>query len=75
MQRFFRVDVKHIGYLRFIIESYEGLAQLSSLPGRCEVAWVVPRDLVPDAERLARALDVEIGLVPIPRPQDWPASL
>jgi hypothetical protein len=69
---FFRVPMEQIAYVRFIVESYEGLALCTSLPGRCEMEWQVPRELLPEAQLLALALAREAGLVPIARPADWP---
>jgi hypothetical protein len=68
---YFRVEASQIGYIRFIVESYEGLAQVTSLPGRAQLEWIVPRSLLPQAEALARALAAETLLVPIERPEDW----
>ena len=61
-----------IAYVRFIIEAYDGLAQVTSLPGRGEMEWLVPDELIAQAEALASALAEEAGLTPIPRPEDWP---
>jgi hypothetical protein len=71
-RRYFRLPLDQIAYVRFVVESYEGLAQVTSLPGRAEMEWVVPVPLTPVAESLARALALEAGLVPIERPEDWP---
>lgn len=69
---FFRLAEADIAYVRFIVESYEGLAQVTSLPGRGEVELVVPAELAPEAMALAAALGEEITLAPIERPADWP---
>ena len=45
-QLFFRLPREQIAYVRFIVESYEGLAQVTSLPGRGEMEWLIPRPLV-----------------------------
>jgi hypothetical protein len=58
--------------VRFTVEAYEGLAQVTSLPGRGEMEWRIPEGLLAAAEALSRALELEAGLVPIPRPPDWP---
>ena len=71
-RRYFRVELDQIAYIRFVIESYEGLALITSLPRRAEVEWVIPNGLIEEAEALARALAAEVTLVPIPRPADWP---
>ena len=65
IHRFYRVEKSQIAYLRFIVESYEGLAQISSLPGRAEVEWTIPWDLKTQAEQLAKELAKEIMLLPI----------
>ena len=43
-----------------------------TLPGRAEVRWTVPPGQEDAAEALAQALRREIGMVPIPPPDDWP---
>ena len=58
----FRVPRGEIGYVRFVLEAYEGLAQIESAPGRDEVTWVVPDDRVGEALELAAALEGEIDL-------------
>ncbi len=72
---YFRLPLSQIAYARFIVESYEGLAQVTSLPGRGEMEWIVPLGMVALADALARALGHEVGLVAIPRPEDWPESI
>jgi hypothetical protein len=57
--------------VRFVVEAYDGLAQVTSRPGRAEMEWLVPPGQEREAQRLARALQREAGLTPIPRPQDW----
>ena len=58
----FRVAREHIAYVRFLVEAYEGLAQVSSRRGQAEVCWVVPRGQREAAAALAQALRDEIGL-------------
>lgn len=72
LKRYYHTELCHLAYLRFVVESYEGLAQITSLPGRCEVEWTIPWELADQAEALARALASEILLVPIAPPEDWP---
>ncbi len=71
---YFRVPLEQIAYVRFIVESYEGLAQVTSLPGRCEMEWIVPASLAPVAESLAGSLALEAQLVRIEPPGDWPTT-
>jgi hypothetical protein len=74
-QWYFRLDKGQIAYVRFIVESYEGLAQVTSMPGRGEVEWLVPLGMVEIAQQLAHALSNEILLLPIQQPSDWPEDL
>ena len=69
---FFRLPLGEITYVKFVFEAYEGLGQMTSLPRRAEVLWVVPRRLRGEAEALARALAGELLFEPIPPPADWP---
>lgn len=71
VRRYFRVPLAEIGYVRFVIESYEGLAQMVSLPRRAEVEWIIPASLIAEAEALAESLAEETGLAPIAAPADW----
>ena len=34
LHRFFRLDKDQIGYVKFVVEAYEGIAQVSSRAGR-----------------------------------------
>lgn len=71
LQRFFRLPLDQLGYLRFILESYEGLAVMSSMPGRGEVLWTIPASRADEAANLAAALAREFPLIPLPPPPDW----
>lgn len=69
---YFRLPIEQIAYVRFIVESYENLAQVTSIPGRGEMEWVIPSGLIDTAHELAQALSEETGMVVIHRPADWP---
>ncbi|MCC6750760.1 MAG: DUF4911 domain-containing protein [Deltaproteobacteria bacterium] len=71
---YFRLAPQEIAYVRSVVESYEGLAQVTSFPGRAEVEWVVPAGQEEEAEALRCALGRELRLVRIPRPEDWPQA-
>lgn len=58
-----------IGYLRFLLEGYEGLAQLYAVRGRDEVTLLVPVSRAEECRALLVALVDELGL----RPLDMPA--
>jgi hypothetical protein len=67
--RCYRTPRAEIGYLRFIVESYDGLLFLRTLDageGLLEFRWSPTR--AADAEDLLRALAVETGLKPVPSP-------
>jgi hypothetical protein len=72
--RYYRVELDQIAYIRFIVESYEGIAQMTSFPRRAEIEWVIPDSMMAHVNVLARALAEEICLVPISKPEDWPPS-
>lgn len=74
--RFFRVDRRDIGYFRFILEAYEGLATLSTLDARQGiVALYIPECFTGDVDALLTALGAEIALEEIEPPGDLPFPL
>lgn len=73
---FFRVPLAEIGYVRMIVESYDGLAAVRSHGGgRGEIEWLIGEGLEAEALALAQRLAAEVGLMPIARPADWPDLL
>ncbi len=64
-RRRYRLPREEIKYVRFIVEAYGGIAVMSSRAGRGEIEWLVPLDLLPEADALAAALAEEIGMQPI----------
>ncbi|MFH1132046.1 MAG: DUF4911 domain-containing protein [Pseudomonadota bacterium] len=72
VRRYFRLPKTQIAYVRFITEAYDGLVQVKSLPGRGEIEWIIPESQLEQAEALIRALEKEVGLVDIEKPDDWP---
>jgi hypothetical protein len=69
---YFRLPLEHIAYVRFVVEAYDGLAQVTSLPGRTDMQWLVPVEQLAAAKELAQALAAEVPLAAIPCPPDWP---
>lgn len=70
--RYFRVPVGEIGYVRMIVEGYDGLATVRSLSAdRGEIEWLVADGREAEAEALANVLHRETGMTAIPRPRDW----
>ncbi len=59
--RRFRVPLEAIGYVRMIVEGYDGLAVVVSEPGRGVVEWWVAPGREAEADQLARALAAEVG--------------
>ncbi len=65
---YFRVQREDIAYLKFIIESYEGMAVLrTSDPHEAVVELMVAPGWEKDVEDVIRDLGKEIPLVPIRR--------
>ena len=70
-KRYFLLPRAEIGHLRFILESYDGLAfarTLDSGAGLVEIAC--PPSRMADVEGLLSALADEIGLREVPAPDD-----
>ncbi|MBW2735276.1 MAG: DUF4911 domain-containing protein [Deltaproteobacteria bacterium] len=57
-----RLPRAQIGYLRFLLEAYEGLAQLKAMAGRDEAEVLVPSEREAEASALLHALKDELGL-------------
>jgi hypothetical protein len=64
--RRFRCPLPAIGYVRMILEAYDGLAVMSSSRGRALVEWWIAPGREAEADRLARALEAEVQLRPLP---------
>ena len=62
IRRIYQLPIEEIGYVRFIVEAYEGTAIVSSLPGRGEMEWTIPASRCQEAQNLAEALSKETGL-------------
>jgi hypothetical protein len=60
--RRFLLPMDQIGYVRFIVEGYEGLAQVSASAGQAEICWGIPRSRLSEANDLIEALAGEAGL-------------
>lgn len=58
----FRAPIDQIGYVRMIVEAYEGLAVVSSEPGRAALTWWVAPGREDEARALAGVLRGECGL-------------
>jgi hypothetical protein len=72
--RFFRVPLGEIGYVRAIVEGYDGLAVVRAPDAkRGEIEWLIGEGLEEEADAVVRRLERECGLIEITRPIDWPA--
>ena len=72
-KRYFRLPRAEIGHLRFILESYDGLAfarTLDSGSGLVEIACSPSRSK--DVDGLLKALAEEVGLIEVQVPQTLP---
>ncbi len=72
--RFFRVALEQIGYVRALVEGYDGLAVVRAPDARRgEIEWLIGEGLEAEAETVVRRLENEAGIIEIQRPDDWPA--
>ena len=68
-KRYYHLPRREIGFLRFILESYDGLAfarTLDSKSALVEIAYSPSRQH--DAEQLLKALEGEAGMREVPAP-------
>jgi hypothetical protein len=71
ISRFFRIPLAEIGFVRAIVEAYEGLAQVvSNDADRGEIEIVIPESMAQEAETMIARL-LGQGCVEIARPSDW----
>lgn len=72
-RRYVRMEIRDIAYLRFVLESYDGLAfqrTLDKSTGLVEVLW--PASRTADAEELLTALAIELSWSVVPPPEVVP---
>lgn len=71
ISRFFRIPLEQIGFVRAIVEGYEGLAQICSNDAdRGEIEIVIPASMADEGELMVRRLCAH-GCVEIDRPANW----
>jgi hypothetical protein len=71
-RRFFRVALPEIGYVRALVEAYDGIAQLRVRdPDRGEVELTIAPGCEDEAEALVQAIAREVAWSEIPAPPDW----
>ena len=68
-KRYFQIPRAEIGHLRFILESYDGLAFARTLENQLALVEIAyPSSRVSDVEPLLKALSAEVGLEEVPPP-------
>ena len=71
LKRYFRLPRAEICYLRFILESYDGLAFARTLDSRLSLVEIAcSASCLEDLDGLLKALDAEIGLSEVPAPEN-----
>ncbi len=74
--RYFQARRHELAYLQFIIDSYDGLAILSTIDSQAGVVKVAfSRHLEDDVEALLSALSEEIGICEIVKPNGGSFSM
>ena len=72
-KRYFQLPRAEIGHLRFILESYDGLAFARTLDNQLALVEIAySRSRVSDVETLLEALTVEVGLREVAAPEEIP---
>jgi len=72
LNRCFLIPRQQIAYLRFILESYDGLVFMRTLDAdRAVVEIAYSPTHAADAEKLIRAMEQETGMTEIPPPEDY----
>ena len=73
VQMYFKVSPRDLAYVKFIVESYDGLAILRTVdPREGIVEWMISPDLVGEAEELIESLREEIPILPVAPPRTRP---
>ena len=66
VQKYFRVNPRDMVYVKSIVESYGGLAVLSTLdPQNGIMVWMIPRHRLKETEELIASLKKEVTLEPV----------
>lgn len=74
--RYFRVNRRDLVYLKFILESYEGLAVLSTIEREGAIIRIgYPHFFAKDLDSLLLALSRENGMTEVPRPAGFSDGL
>ena len=66
VQKYFRVNPRDMVYVKSIVESYGGLAVLSTLDRLNGImAWMISPQRLSEAEELIASLQKEVAIVPV----------
>ena len=69
---FLQVPRAEIAYVKFVVESYEGVGVTRTLDRRAAIiAILVAPDFLPQARAIVVALAADVGCREIPRPPGW----
>jgi len=68
-----KVDKKHIGYLKWLLESHDGMATPTTREGAPDIVdLMISPDFVNEMKELIEALTTELNLEPVPPPSKSP---
>ena len=66
IQKYFRVNRRDMAYVKFVVESYDGLAVLRTVdPREGIIEWMIAPDRMDEAEELIDSLQNEVALTPV----------
>ncbi len=72
VKRFYRLDIRQLAFVKFIVESYDGIAMLRTLNAGCgEIEVMAPECNLPVLDALIDDLRKEINIVQIKKPVDY----
>jgi hypothetical protein len=73
IMRSVKIGREHIGYLKWLLESHDGMATPTTRDGSDDVVdLMVAPDFVEELDELLDAVSLEIGLIRVPEPLKSP---
>ena len=73
IMRSVKIGREHIGYLKWLLESHDGMATPTTRDGSDDVVdLMVAPDFVEELDELLDAVSLEIGLIRVPEPSKSP---
>ena len=68
--RYFRVERRDLVYLKFILESYEGMSTLSTVEKQAAIVRLtIPAGFAADIQKLIEAVSADISLTEVTAPE------